>query len=69
MVLAVQSPTAFDMMPYILGQKGPAQCVDLSDGPLRLNLVPRDGGEPLVSPRLSQALDVWSGTDQHDLKC
>ena len=46
----MQSPTAFDMMPYLLGLKGPAQCVDLSADPLRINVVPRDGGEHIVSP-------------------
>ena len=48
--VCVQSPTAFDMMPYLLGMKGPAQCVDLSDDDLRVNVFPRDGGQPIVSP-------------------
>ena len=45
----MQSPTTFDMMPFLLGLKGPAQCVDMSAAPLRVNIFPRDGSQPVVS--------------------
>ena len=39
----------FDMPPYLLGVKGPAQCVEIQpDSPMRIYLVPRDGSEPQV---------------------
>ena len=47
-MLHAQSPTSFDMLPFMLGTKGPAQCVDMRAGPLRVNVVPRDGRNPVV---------------------
>ena len=44
----MQSPTSFDMIPFLLGMKGPAQCVEMTTGPLRINIVPRDGRPPMV---------------------
>ena len=39
----------FDMPPYLLGAKGPAQCVEIQAGkPMRIYLVPRNGAPPQV---------------------
>ena len=37
---------------YLLGLKGPAQCVNFDDGPMKIHLIPRKGGKPIVSFRL-----------------
>ena len=34
---------------YLLGLKGPAQCVNFEDGPMKVHLVPRNGDKPIVS--------------------
>ena len=33
---------------YLLGLKGPAQCVKFDDGPMKIHLVPRNGDKPMV---------------------
>ena len=42
---------------YLLGLKGPAQCVNFEDGPMKVHLVPRNGDKLIVS----LAIDVVSG--------
>ena len=34
---------------YLLGLKGPAQCVKFDDGPMKIHLVPSDGSSPMAS--------------------
>ena len=34
---------------YLLGLKGPAQCVNFDEGPMKVHLIPRNGGKPIVS--------------------
>lgn len=41
---------------YLLGLRGPAQCVNFDDGPMKVHLVPRNGGKPMVSYLNSQLL-------------
>ena len=45
----VQHALAFDMPPYLLGHKGPAQCIHFTEAPMKVHLVPRAGGTPQVS--------------------
>ena len=41
---------SMDMASYILGLKGPAQCVEvLAEQPMKVHIVPRDGSSPQVS--------------------
>ena len=47
---------------YLLGLRGPAQCVNFDDGPMKVHLVPRDGGKPVASPPL---LAVGCFTSSH----
>ena len=47
---------------YLLGLRGPAQCVNFDDGPMKVHLVPRDGGKPMASPLL---LAVGCFTSSH----
>ncbi len=44
---------------YLLGLKGPAQCVNFEDGPMKVHLVPRNGDKPIVS----LATNIDTGTD------
>ena len=34
---------------FLLGRKGPAECLNLTTGPTKIYLVPRKGGNPIVS--------------------
>ncbi|DBA67834.1 TPA: hypothetical protein ACH3X2_014183 [Trebouxia sp. C0005] len=43
-----QNAMSFKMGQYLLGLKGPAQCVNFEDGPMKVHLVPRNGGKPIV---------------------
>ncbi|KAK9823367.1 hypothetical protein WJX72_002263 [[Myrmecia] bisecta] len=43
-----QNSCSFAMVPYLLGIKGPAQCVELTDAPMKIFLVPRDASKPKV---------------------
>ena len=41
-----RAPTNFDPLPFILGQKGPAECIEYDPSrPAIIYMVPRDGGE------------------------
>lgn len=45
----LQNAIHFDILPYILGAKGPAQCVEIdAEEPMKVYLVPRQGGETRV---------------------
>ena len=47
----VQHALSFDMPPYLLGFKGPAQCIEFEQKPMKVHLVPRSGAAPpQVSP-------------------
>ena len=40
------------MAPYLLGFKGPAQCIEFEPKPMKVHVVPRSGAEPkVISPR------------------
>ncbi|KAL0046710.1 hypothetical protein WJX82_008018 [Trebouxia sp. C0006] len=43
-----QNAMSFKMGQYLLGLKGPAQCVNFEDGPMKVHLVPRNGDKPIV---------------------
>ena len=48
----MQNPTKFAMLHYLLGLKGPAQCVEIvKDAEMTIHMVPRFGGKPLVCSR------------------
>ena len=47
---------------YLLGLRGPAQCVSFDDGPMKVHLVPRNGGKPMAS---SSFLVVGRFTSSH----
>lgn len=34
---------------FLLGRKGPAECLNLTEDPTKIYLVPRKGGKPIVS--------------------
>ncbi len=34
---------------FLLGRQGPAQCLNMTNGPMKIYLVPRNGGKPIVS--------------------
>lgn len=46
--LAAQNAMSFEMTPYLLGAKGPAQCIHFTSQPMKVHLVPRAGGPPQV---------------------
>ena len=37
------------MAPYLFGFKGPAQCIEFEQKPMKVHMVPRSGGAPQVS--------------------
>ena len=37
------------MAPYLLGFKGPAQCIEFEPKPMKVHVVPRSGAEPQVT--------------------
>lgn len=43
MFVHVQNDMDFDMLPYLGGLKGPAQCIKFSAKPMKVHVVPRDG--------------------------
>lgn len=44
-----QTPMKFDMLPYLLGRSGPAECVNFQNGLMKIHVVPRNGGTAMVS--------------------
>ena len=38
------------MAPYLLGFKGPAQCIEFEQKPMKVHVVPRSGAKPQVYP-------------------
>lgn len=38
---------------FLLGRQGPAQCLNMTNGPMKIYLVPRNGDKPIVSILLS----------------
>ena len=40
------------MPPYLLGFKGPAQCIEFEQKPMKVHVVPRSGAAPQVPPPL-----------------
>ena len=49
--------TTFGTFPYLqvqflLGRQGPAQCLNMTDDPMKIHLIPRNGDKPIVSPLL-----------------
>lgn len=44
----VQSATTFDMVPFLLGRQGPAQSLNMTNDPMQIYLVPRNGDKPIV---------------------
>ena len=36
------------MAPYLLGFKGPAQCIEFEQKPMKVHMVPRSGASPQV---------------------
>jgi len=38
------------MAPYLLGFKGPAQCIEFEQKPMKVHVVPRFGAKPQVYP-------------------
>ena len=34
---------------FLLGRQGPAQCLNMTDAPMNIHLVPRNGDKPMVS--------------------
>ena len=46
----VQHALSFAMGPYLLGFKGPAQCIEFEQKPMKVHVVPRSGGKPQVYP-------------------
>ncbi len=49
----MQHALSFDMAPYLFGFKGPAQCIEFEQKPMKVHMVPRSGGAPQVSLSLS----------------
>jgi hypothetical protein len=43
---------------YLLGLKGPAQCVNFEDGPMKVHLVPRNGDKPIVSLAIDIDIEI-----------
>ena len=52
---AAQNAMSFEMTPYLLGAKGPAQCIHFTSQPMKVHLVPRAGGPPQVRGGLTAA--------------
>lgn len=46
--VCVQHALSFDMGPYLFGFKGPAQCIEFEQKPMKVHMVPRSGGAPQV---------------------
>ena len=44
------------MAPYLLGFKGPAQCIEFEPKPMKVHVVPRSGAEPQVTLLRCKAL-------------
>ena len=44
----MQHALSFDMPPYLLGFKGPAQCIEFEQKPMKVHVVPRSGAAPQV---------------------
>ncbi len=44
-----QNDLKFNMLAYLLGLKGPAQCISFGPNPMKVHVVPRDGGTHKVS--------------------
>jgi hypothetical protein len=38
-----QNDMDFDMLPYLGGMKGPAQCIKFTTTPMKVHIVPRSG--------------------------
>jgi hypothetical protein len=51
--MRAQNAMSFDMGPYLLGRKGPAQCIHFTRQPMKVHLVPRAGGAPQVRAEAS----------------
>lgn len=46
-----QNALRSNILPYILGFRGPAQCFEIdSQAPMQIHLVPRNGGDTIVRP-------------------
>ena len=54
--LRVQHAMSFAMAPYLLGFKGPAQCIEFEPKPMKVHVVPRSGAEPQVTLLRCKAL-------------
>lgn len=54
--LRLQHAMSFAMAPYLLGFKGPAQCIEFEPKPMKVHVVPRSGAEPQVMLPRRQAL-------------
>ncbi|KAL3146000.1 hypothetical protein ABBQ38_015360 [Trebouxia sp. C0009 RCD-2024] len=50
-----QNDMSFKMGQYLLGLRGPAQCVNFDEGPMKVHLVPRHGGKPMVIDNVEPA--------------
>lgn len=37
---------------FLLGRQGPAQCLNMTDDPMKIYLIPRNGDKPIVRPYL-----------------
>ncbi|DBB11283.1 TPA: hypothetical protein ACH3X3_006718 [Trebouxia sp. C0006] len=42
------SDTTFELVQFLLGRQGLAQCLNMTDGPMKIYLVPRNGDKPIV---------------------
>ena len=54
--LCVQHAMSFAMAPYLLGFKGPAQCIEFEPKPMKVHVVPRSGAQPQVTLPCCEAL-------------
>ncbi len=45
----LQNDLNFNMLAYLLGLKGPAQCISFGTNPMKVHVVPRNGGTYKVS--------------------
>ncbi|DBB04288.1 TPA: hypothetical protein ACH3X1_012785 [Trebouxia sp. C0004] len=50
------SDTTFELVQFLLGRQGPAQRLNMTNGPMKIYLVPCSGDKPIVSILLFSVL-------------
>ncbi|KAL3155783.1 hypothetical protein ABBQ32_012798 [Trebouxia sp. C0010 RCD-2024] len=61
-----QNALSFKMSQYLLGLRGPAQCVNFDEGPMKVHVVPRHGGKPMVIDNVQPAFLIHHANAYED---